>query len=592
MLTLNMGEWAYTMKCPMIMDDREIGTLYAEYTYSYLDELLPKGFYNKQAILYIMDTKTKRFVLCPKGMGERNAGHLNLEDFYRANNILDERIRTEIKDCVKNGENIMFYHDIQGKNSLNFIWMMNEGTIALIGYVPVEVIQKEGKTVSYSIFVVVAIMISAFVICVVLHYLNQRQQRMIMKERQEERERYNEKLLVALQEAQIANNAKTTFLSNMSHDIRTPMNAVLGFATLLEREAENPGKVREYTGKIMASGKYLLNLINDILDVSKIESGKIVLVEEAFSFKELITSAEDVIRPLANAKEQSFCVEITNIKHDYLLGDDTRIHQVLINLLSNAVKYTPEKGNIWLRVSGLDAQSEQFEHIRIEVEDNGYGMTQEYLKTIFDAFTRAENSMTNKIQGTGLGMAITKSIVDLMGGSCEVFSEVDKGSLFRVEIALKIPEACGDAYAESELPESGEESSLEGLHFLAAEDNEINAEILLDLLSFEGASCELVENGKLALERFAASEENEFDAILMDVQMPVMNGYDAAREIRKLTREDAARIPIIAMTANAFVEDKKEALRAGMNIHLAKPLDMELLKKAVSQYVRREASGN
>ncbi len=587
-----MGEWAYTMKCPMIMDDREIGTLYAEYTYSYLDELLPKGFYNKQAILYIMDTKTKRFVLCPKGMGERNAGHLNLEDFYRANNILDERIRTEIKDCVKNGENIMFYHDIQGKNSLNFIWMMNEGTIALIGYVPVEVIQKEGKTVSYSIFVVVAIMISAFVICVVLHYLNQRQQRMIMKERQEERERYNEKLLAALQEAQIANNAKTTFLSNMSHDIRTPMNAVLGFATLLEREAENPGKVREYTGKIMASGKYLLNLINDILDVSKIESGKIVLVEEAFSFKELITSAEDVIRPLANAKEQSFCVEITNIKHDYLLGDDTRIHQVLINLLSNAVKYTPEKGNIWLRVSGLDAQSEQFEHIRIEVEDNGYGMTQEYLKTIFDAFTRAENSMTNKIQGTGLGMAITKSIVDLMGGSCEVFSEVDKGSLFRVEIALKIPEACGDAYAESELPESGEESSLEGLHFLAAEDNEINAEILLDLLSFEGASCELVENGKLALERFAASEENEFDAILMDVQMPVMNGYDAAREIRKLTREDAARIPIIAMTANAFVEDKKEALRAGMNIHLAKPLDMELLKKAVSQYVRREASGN
>ena len=587
-----MGEWAYTMKCPVIMDDREIGTLYVEYTYGYLDALLPKGFYNQQAVLYIMDTNTERFVLCPKGMGERNAGHINLADFYRANNILDEKIQTEIKTCIKNGENIMFYHDIQGKSALNFVWPMNDGSVALVGYVPTEVIQKEGKTVKYTIFIIVIIMISVFLICIILYCFNQRYQRMAMREREEEREKYNKELAKALHIAQIASTAKTTFLANMSHDIRTPMNAVLGFTTLLEKEAESPDKVREYTKKIMVSGQHLLSLINDILEISKIENGKITLVEEKFTLKKLISSIEDIIRPQASAKAQKFYLEIKDIMCGNLLGDVTRIKQILLNLLSNAVKYTPEGGNIWLRVTGLGQHSEQFERIRIEVEDNGYGMTQEYLKTIFDAFTREENSTTNKIQGTGLGMAITKNIVDLMGGTIEVYSEVDKGTLFRVEIEVKISEVCEETSEEVLLLESETGDSLVGLHFLAAEDNEINAEILSDLLSVEGASCELVENGKLALERFAASEEDAFDAILMDVQMPVMNGYDAARAIRKLERKDAGEIPIIAMTANAFVEDKKEALNAGMNIHMAKPLNIELLKKVINQYVRHKTSEN
>lgn len=709
-----MGAWAYTIKCPVERDGQEIGTLYAEYIYDVVDKSLPNGFYNNEATLYIMDGVSQRFVLKPKGMGQRDAGHLNLDDFYRANNIQDEEIRTEVEQCLKEGGNILFYHDIRQVHALNYIWSVNGGTIFLAGYVPVEAIQREGKTVNQNIFIVVAAMLTAFFLCVVLYYLNWRQQDRTRKERETERKLHNKQLSEALRAAQIASESKTMFLSNMSHDIRTPMNAVLGFTTLLAKDAENPAKVKEYTKKIMASGQHLLSLINDILDVSKIESGKVVLNYESFSLNDVVSSVEAIIQPMAKAKGQEFNMEVAGIRHECLVGDETRINQILINLLSNAVKYTPEGGHIWLRMTGLKQHSSQYEHIRIEVEDDGYGMTQEYLKTIFDAFTRAENSTTNKVQGTGLGMAITKSIVELMGGTIEVTSEVGRGTCFLVDLELRIPEeqidlqflkdrgitqilCVGGGKAGREhiraLTESGvrllaapdvkgamelmqdnggecqlvlfdwedcgllalkelrpalsagvpvlllarfdaaglEEAlsaertavltkpffitafrekvvelwaghggvqdtaelrsdDLNGLHFLAAEDNEINAEILVELLEMEGASCEIAENGRLAVERFERSEAGEFDAVLMDVQMPVMNGHDAARAIRSLNREDAGNIPIIAMTANAFAEDEKAALDAGMDAHVAKPLDMEMLKKVVKQYVRRKES--
>ncbi|MCI8689014.1 MAG: response regulator [Oscillibacter sp.] len=708
-----MGAWSYTIKCPVERNGEVLGTLYGEYVYDSIDASLPNGFYNKQASLYVMDAESERFVLKPKGMGQRSAGHLNLDDFYRANNIQDPEIRTEVQNCLKNGTNILFYHDIREVQALNYMWAVNDGTVFLVGYVPVEAIQQEGRTVNQNILIVVASMLTAFLICILLYYLNWRQQDKIRREREEERKLHSQQLAEALQAAQIASESKTTFLSNMSHDIRTPMNAVLGFATLLVKEAENPLKVREYTRKIMSSGQHLLSLINDILDVSKIESGKVVLNFEKFALNDVISSVDAIIQPMAESRSQAFHLEVTGVRHEYLVGDETRINQILINLLSNAVKYTPEGGQIWFRIIGLKQRSSQYEHIRIEVEDTGYGMTPEYLETIFDAFTRAENSTTNKVQGTGLGMAITKSIVELMGGTIEVFSEVNRGSLFRVELELRILEGQAgrqlweqwgisrilavDGDAESRgniqalmhdtgvqldilsdveeaaarieagteyqlalldwdthgipaastlrealpdavpillLADSGaaglqdalsikrtavltkpffvsafqekieeiwakpgveiflepEESSLEGLRFLAAEDNEINAEILTELLDVEGAFCEIVENGLLAVERFQQSAEGEFDAILMDVQMPVMNGHEAARVVRALEREDAKRIPIIAMTANAFAEDEKAALDAGMNAHVAKPLDMELLKKVIKHYVRRKES--
>lgn len=712
-----MGTWAYTIKCPVVKNDQEIAMLYIEYIYDSFDKSLPEGFYNGKAMLYIMDTNTQRFVLKPKGMGERNAGHLNLVDFYQANDIQDPDLQKEVDVCLENKENIMFYHDIRGKSSLNYMWTVNGGTIYLVGYVPIEAIQQEGSTVNQNIFIVVAVMLITFFLCCSLYYFNHRQQNKIRKEQEKEREIHNKRLAEALQAAQLASNSKTTFLSNMSHDIRTPMNAVLGFTTLLAKDADNPEKVREYTKKITASGQHLLSLINDILDVSKIESGKVVLNVEEFTLNDLVSSVDAIIRPMAKDKRQKFHVEVMGIKHEYLMGDETRVNQIIINLLSNAVKYTQEEGNIWFRIIGLKQRSNQYEHIKIEVEDDGYGMTPEYLKTIFDAFTRAENSTTNKVQGTGLGMAITKNIVELMGGTIDVTSEINRGSLFRVDLEFRIPEGQADkrfwkengisrvlaidsnsvdsediqalmkdtgvqvdvafsvekavqmlqidvgeeenyhailldwdttdvegvqtitkireeipgtvpillmtdydadgmeeilqnenigilpkpffavAFKEkiremrveqkkddgSEIAEGG---NLEGLHFLAAEDNEINAEILSEILSMEGAGCEIVENGQLALERFKNAKEGEFDAILMDVQMPVMNGYEATKAIRALKRKDAEEIPIIAMTANAFAEDEKEALNAGMNVHLAKPIDMVLLKKVLKEYTK------
>ena len=398
----SMGTWAYTMKCPVERGDKEIGVLYIEYIYDSFEESLPSGFYGGNALLYIMDAKSQRFVLKPRGMGERQAGHLNLEDFYRANNILETDVQRDVEESVGMGRNFMFYHHIRNMDSLIFMWAVNEGSIYLIGYVPIEAIQQEGKAVNQNIYTVVMVMLAAFLICCVLVYRNQRQQIKLRQERESEREIHSRQLAEALQAAQVASRSKTMFLSNMSHDIRTPMNAILGFTTLLAKDADNPAKVKEYTAKITASGRHLLSLINDVLDVSKIESGKVVLTIGDFTLSDLVSSVDAIIRPMAKERNQSFDVSVTDIKHEYLIGDETRINQILINLLSNAVKYTPEGGHIWFRIIGLPQRSGQFEHIRIEVEDNGYGMTPEYLETVFDAFTRAETAPQTRFREQGL----------------------------------------------------------------------------------------------------------------------------------------------------------------------------------------------
>ncbi|RKJ20633.1 response regulator [bacterium D16-50] len=521
----HMGAWAYTMKCPIMKDGSEMATLYIEYTYEALNRFLPNGFYNDQAVLYIMDAESQRFVLKPEGMGLRSAGHLNLTDFYRANSIEDPQLRSQVEDCLESGKNILFYHDIRQVNSLNYMWSLNGGTIYLVGYVALDAIQQEGRTVNQNILLVVSVMLVAFFLCCTLYYFNQRQHIKIRKEREAERELHNKQLTEALQAAQIANQSKTMFLSNMSHDIRTPMNAVLGFTTLLGRDAENPVKVREYTKKITASGQHLLSLINDILDVSKIESGKVVLTFEEFSLNDVISSVDAIIQPMARARGQNFHLEVTGIRHEYLMGDETRINQILINLLSNAVKYTPEGGNIWFRITGLKQRSKQYEHILIQVEDDGYGMTPEYLKTIFDAFTRAENSTTNKVQGTGLGMAITKNIVELMGGSINVSSEVGKGSLFEVELECRIPERQADRQFWKECGIS---------RILVIDSHKSTCEGIQTLMEDVGVQVTSLQNGEEALESLQNTDgtHDSYDLILFDYNKLENNGADMVQRLR------------------------------------------------------------
>ena len=385
----------------------------------------------------------------------------------------------------------------------------------------------------------------------------------------------------ALQTAENANKAKTDFLSNMSHDIRTPMNAIIGMTSLIRHDAGNKAKVIEYADKIDISSQHLLGIINDVLDMSKIEAGKTVFKYTDFSILDFITELNTIFHSQIDEKNQTLTIIKENIRHEWVNGDQVHLMQIFSNLVSNAVKYTQEGGKIQFLVEECETKSSVYAKYRFLVSDNGMGMSADFKDTIFDAFTRAESSMTNKIQGTGLGMAITKNLVEAMGGTIDVESELGQGSCFEVLIDLRIAEDRFVSSAEQAEKDEPAGNVLKGMRFLCAEDNELNAEILMELLKIEGAECAICENGKRVLEAFEQSAPGDYDMILMDVQMPVMNGYEATKAIRRSSHELAKTIPIIAMTANAFSEDIQHSLAAGMNAHVSKPVEMKVLEKTI-----------
>ena len=385
----------------------------------------------------------------------------------------------------------------------------------------------------------------------------------------------------ALQTAENANKAKTDFLSNMSHDIRTPMNAIIGMTSLIRHDAGNKAKVIEYADKIDISSQHLLGIINNVLDMSKIEAGKTVFKYTDFSILDFITELNTIFHSQIDEKNQTLTIIKENIRHEWVNGDQVHLMQIFSNLVSNAVKYTQEGGKIQFLVEECETKSSVYAKYRFLVSDNGMGMSADFKDTIFDAFTRAESSLTNKIQGTGLGMAITKNLVEAMGGTIDVDSELGQGSCFEVLMDLKIAEDRTVALAVQEEIDEQDGNILQGMRFLCAEDNELNAEILTELLKIEGAECTICENGEEILKAFEQSAPGDYDMILMDVQMPVMNGYEATRAIRRSSHELAKTIPIIAMTANAFSEDIQHSLAAGMNAHVSKPVEMKVLEKTI-----------
>jgi len=516
----------------------------------------------------------------------------------------------------------------------------------------------------------------------------------------------------ALHMARAASEAKTLFLSSVSHDIRTPMNAIIGFLALIQDEIDHPDVVREYVQRIDAASKHLLGLINDVLDMNKIESGSTTLNIAEMNMAEVIEEINTIIRPQAKAKNQTFDIFASHLNFEHLLGDKMRINQVLINLLSNAVKYTPEDGTIEMRVEELPQVVDNYSRIRFTVSDNGLGMSEDFLKVIFDPFTREETKVSHEIQGTGLGMAITKSLVDLMGGTIRVDSKLGEGSTFVVELELHIQEQEDDprfwtvhsvgrmlvvddeeevcrnvvhtmrktgvvveyatggeaairmmgearqagkpydlilldwkmphldgletariirksypekipillltAYDWSEIEqeameigvdhfmpkpffmstfkeaicrvsgashkaEEAKDSVVRDKRVLVVDDIEVNRIILVKILSAQGAVCESAGNGQEAVDAFQNSQPGAYDLILMDVQMPVMNGYEATRAIRASSHPDAKTVPIIAMTANAFVDDVRDAIDSGMDAHIAKPVQIDKLKATIQQ---------
>lgn len=402
---------------------------------------------------------------------------------------------------------------------------------------------------------------------------------MVLSDRTDEK-KSDERLVQALEVARNANEAKSTFLSNMSHDIRTPLNGIIGMTTIARASLGNRDRVADCLDKITFSSGHLLGLINDILDMSKIESRKITLNYERFSIQQLVEGIMEIIRPQAEARQQKLTTQLM-IRREEVMGDTLRLNQVLLNLLSNAVKYTQEGGAILFKTEELENAPAGHAGYRFTVQDNGQGMSEDFLKTIFEPFARERTSTIAKIQGTGLGMSICKGIVDLLGGIISVESRQGEGSTFTVELYFRI--AQDSIHSCEELRREKAFYDYRGKHFLVAEDNELNAEIICELLHMNGAETTLARDGREALERFLEADPGTFDAVLMDVQMPVMNGYESAEALRRLDRPDSRTVPIIAMTADAFAEDIRHAKEAGMNAHVSKPIDMELLSAALAE---------
>lgn len=381
--------------------------------------------------------------------------------------------------------------------------------------------------------------------------------------------------------AQSANKAKSDFLSKMSHDIRTPLNAVIGMTELARMHMDNKEKLMYDLDQIGISSQLLLSLVNEVLDMSKIESGKFELNNSNMNLRELLEEVINLMRNQAEEKKQTFHISMNELEHEQVIGDYARISQIFMNILSNACKYTPEGGEIFISASELPSGNSRLGRYRFIFRDTGIGMSEDFLQHIFEPFSRANDSRISKISGTGLGMGITKNLVQMMGGEIRVESRIGEGSCFTVVLGLKLQEKKAEEVPELKI----QDVDCRGIHILLAEDNALNREIAENLLKATGADVDTAENGKEALEMFQASQPGYYQIIFMDIQMPVMNGYEAVEAIRSLDRADASEVVIAAMTANAFAEDVIKSLQAGMNEHLAKPIQPGRMAEVLAKRV-------
>ncbi|MCM1328267.1 MAG: ATP-binding protein [Ruminococcus sp.] len=426
------------------------------------------------------------------------------------------------------------------------------------------------------VLIILIFMGSAVVLVIVLV---QRSHQSAAQARAEQKHR--EELNEALNMAESANRAKTAFLNNMSHDIRTPMNAIIGFTNLSLKHLDDAKLLEDYLGKISRSSSHLLSLINDVLDMSRIESGKVVIEEKPENLADILQNVRSIIQTDISAKQLELNIT-ENVTNGDVYCDKLRLNQVLLNLLSNAMKFTPSGGSVSLTLAEKGTHDGLADY-ELRVKDTGIGMSKEFAATIFEPFTRERTATVSGIQGTGLGMSITKNIIDLMNGTIEVQSEKDKGTEFIINLTLRLQEEQNAAKREE--PQAAEEISFKGSRLLLVEDNELNREIATEILKEWGFLIETAENGSEAVDAVKNSQPGYFSAVLMDVQMPVMNGYEASRAIRALDDPELSKILIIAMTANAFEEDKQEAMNAGMNDHVGKPIDVPVLLNTLQKYL-------
>ena len=468
---------------------------------------------------------------------------------------------------------------------------MAEYDMTIMLLIPAEYVAVSTMTMLQSalrIQVVFTVLLLGLVLLALISIVRAERSSKMIKIEKETNQKLN-KLRVAAEDAlkvaESASKAKSTFLSNMSHDIRTPMNAIIGFATLALDDIRDGKKVQDYLSKILSSSNHLLGLINDILDMSRIESGKVVLEEQETDLVTTLQELQSIMEGQAKERKLKLHVDYSNLRDRHVYCDKTRLNQVMFNLLANAVKFTSEGGSIWLTMSQLEPTREVEDRAiyEIRVKDTGIGMDKAFIKHIFEPFERERTSTVSKIQGTGLGMAITKNIVDMMGGTIEVESQKGVGTEFIIRLELRLQAEAGVANEDGAKQHSHAEGVAEfaGKRLLLAEDNELNREIACMLLSKYGFVIDTAENGQEAVDLVAASAPDYYDLVLMDIQMPVMDGHEATRRIRNLKDKELAKVPVVAMTANAFYEDRKAAKECGMNGFISKPINMQEVVQAL-----------
>jgi signal transduction histidine kinase len=455
---------------------------------------------------------------------------------------------------------------------------VNDWSVVII--VPCNVIGRYTEAFMHTVviyFAVILVFVAVALAIAIFFALSAKNDRELLKHQQKS----NKLLEEEKKRAESANNAKSEFLSHMSHDIRTPINGIMGMTEIAMKNAENPNKIKDCLAKIDASSHHLLSLINDVLDMSRIESGKVKINHKSFDIRMTIDNCASIINSQLISSKLKFIREFEDFKNTRVIGDELHLRQILINILGNAVKFTPEGGRIYFRARELSGGKGKSVY-HFEIEDSGIGMSEKFLEHIWDAFSQenVENQKSNR--GTGLGMTITKEFVDMLGGRISVQSTLNVGTKFVVEIPLEIDEKKVEKH---ENKKTG--TNLDGMKILLVEDNELNTEIATCILEDAGATVATAENGKIAVDMFANSEKGTYDAILMDIMMPVMNGLDATKAIRKLGREDAQTIPIFAMTANAYEEDIKQTKEAGMNKHFSKPIDVNEVLKVLFEYYNK-----
>ena len=481
----------------------------------------------------------------------------------------------EVVQAMKNHTDSQHIYHLKNEGTGCYGIMLKQRDYYIYAYLPdTEVFHNLPLSVAGVIFLY-------FLIFSIFLFWGHRTNQAHQKQGQEKDEKYKAELLIAAKKAEAANEAKTEFLQRMSHDIRTPINGIRGMVNMADHYADDMEKQTEYRTKVKEASNLLLELVNDVLDMSKLESGEVVLEESPFNLSSIFREVFNVIEQMAAEQNIRIVWEKKEIIHRDLIGSPRYVKRVMMNILSNAVKYNRENGQIYISCREIPSEQPEMTTMEFVCRDTGIGMTDEFQKHIFEPFAQEHTGSRTKFTGTGLGMPITKKLVEKMGGTVTFESEKGVGTTFVIRVPFKIDP---DADKREEQTDASEKS-IKGLHILLAEDNELNMEITEFVLQNEGADLTKAWDGQEAVELFRNSEPGEFDVILMDIMMPVMDGYEAAKMIRSLDREDAKEIPIIAMTANAFTEDRIKAKAAGMDEHVAKPVDVELLIKVIHKLV-------